>query len=93
LVLNAIFELIATLLSGSPTFPRLRRPTGDRNYYFISNGPVRGSEWAVTFEDVQVGVGVVFTDGPSAKRDLESLRQHSVEINTVLGYEVDFRTV
>lgn len=89
LVLNSIFERMTELLTASRAFPRLRRPTGDRNYYVVSAGPVRGSEWAVTFEDAQVGVALVFDNAETAAADLERVRRHEAEISAAVGYPID----
>jgi hypothetical protein len=91
LVLNAIFERMAELLVGSPTFPRLRKPAGDRNHYIIAAGPVKDSHWAVVFEDVQVGIALVFEDRATAKDHIQRLATFAADIDSSLGYIVDFR--
>jgi hypothetical protein len=93
LVLNAIFERIAQELAGTTTFPALRKPTGDRNYYVVATGPVRASEWAIAFENAQVGVMLVFNDPNTAKRDLDRLREHAAEVDRAVDSSVDMGVV
>lgn len=92
LVLNAIFERMADLLTSSSVFPRLRKPTGDRNYYVIATGPSRNSEWAVTFENVQVGVALVFNDPESAKSDLALVQRHQAALDAAVDGSITYES-
>lgn len=90
---NAIFERIATLLVGSRIFSPLRAPTGDRNYYVLSSGPTRASEWSIVFTDEGVRLELVFNDRQHASQDIERIAGRAHELRTLLAREIVFDAV
>jgi hypothetical protein len=93
LALNAIFERITAILSTSTTFPKPRKPTGDRCYFVIANGPVRQSEWSIVFTHDGVRLELVFNEGTTSARDIERLQARATELRQLLGRDIDFQVV
>ncbi len=90
LALDAMFERIAQMLSGSRAFGSIRKPTGDRNYFAFTSGPVRMSEWSIVFTNTEVRLELVFNDEATGKDDLERTQAHTRALEAAVGNEISF---